>query len=248
MVEPDCPFASWDDAILLNFSKWNGINPYVCPMSDANEVARTIARHLLNIRAIRLQADHPFTWASGWKSPVYCDNRVSLSYPEIRSFISHELASSIEKNFDKPDLIAGVATAAIAQGALVADRMKLPFVYVRSSPKDHGRQNLIEGEAKPGQKTVVIEDLVSTGQSSLKAVEALRAAGCEVLGLVSVFSYGFEQAKSNFKQANCPVLSLCDYQVMLEEAVASKYIRQDEVTLLEEWRKTPETWGKQTVK
>jgi len=217
-------------------------------MSDAKNVARTIARHLLTIKAIRLQADNPFTWASGWKSPVYCDNRVSLSYPDIRSFISQELASAIEKKFGKADLIAGVATAAIAQGALVADRMKLPFVYVRSSPKDHGRQNLIEGEVKSGQKVVVIEDLVSTGQSSLKAVDALRAAGCEVLGLISVFSYGFDQAKKNFEKAGCAFISLCDYQVMLEEAVASNYIRQDEVALLEEWRKTPETWGKQTVK
>ena len=174
-------------------------------MSQRDDTAHTIAEHLLQIKAIRLQPEEPFTWASGWKSPIYCDNRIALSYPRIRTYIRQELVKAIETRFGKPEVIAGVATAAIPQGALVAEALGLPFVYVRSSPKDHGRQNLIEGELKPGQTVVVIEDLVSTGKSSLKAVEALREAGCTVKGLLAVFSYGLK-SRGEFPDRSLPVL------------------------------------------
>src|ERR1043166_9011109 len=176
---------------------------------SAKETASRITEFLLQIKAIRLQPNQPFTWASGWKSPIYCDNRLSLSHPKVRTFIRQALTKKIEEEFGKPDLIAGVATAAIPQGALVAEAMGLPFVYVRSAPKDHGMENLIEGELKPGQTVVVIEDLISTGGSSLKAVSALSEAGAKVKGMISVFSYGFKMADENFKKAKCAVFSLC---------------------------------------
>jgi len=206
------------------------------------DTASQIAEFLLQIKAIKLQPSQPFTWASGWRSPIYCDNRISLSYPSIRSAIRDALVHSIRLNAPSAELIAGVATAAIPQGALVADNMNLPFVYVRSSPKGHGRTNLIEGEVKPGQKTVVIEDLVSTGKSSLKAVEALREAGCEVLALICIFNYGFDEAEKNFREAECPVISLCTYDILLPKALDSGYISKDEIATLEAWRKAPETW------
>lgn len=208
-----------------------------------NETAAQIAEYLLQIKAIKLQPSEPFTWASGWKSPIYCDNRISLSYPDIRTFIRNALAESIDDNLGAVQAIAGVATAAIPQGALVADKMNLPFVYVRSSPKDHGRENLIEGEIIPGQKIVVIEDLVSTGKSSLKAVHALRDAGCDVLGLICVFNYGFVQAENNFAEASCPMISLCSYSDLLKKALASNYIKQEDLEALELWRQSPEKWG-----
>ena len=201
-----------------------------------------IARDLLKIQAIKLQPNHPFTWASGWKSPIYCDNRLSLSYPGIRKYITRALVKTIEKNFGIPDMIAGVATAAIPQGALVADAMQLPLVYVRSSAKDHGRQNLIEGHVTPGS-VVVIEDLVSTGMSSLKAVKALREAGCTVKGMVSVFTYGFSEAEKNFRNESCTLVSLCDYTALLREAVDAGYLKRDELQALESWRQSPQTWG-----
>jgi orotate phosphoribosyltransferase len=207
------------------------------------EVAKKIAEQLLQIKAIKLQPDKPFTWASGWKSPIYCDNRISLSYPKVRTYIRQALVNTIEKKYGRPDLIAGVATAAIAQGALVAEAMGLPFVYVRSSPKDHGRENLIEGEVSPGQTIVVIEDLISTGQSSLKAVQALRDSGCTVKGMISIFNYGFDIAAKNFEEAQCPVVSLCNYSVLLNQAVESGYIRNEEMDTLENWRKSPEIWN-----
>jgi orotate phosphoribosyltransferase len=211
-------------------------------MSVKNETALKIAEFLLQIKAIKLQPDQPFTWASGWKSPIYCDNRISLSHPKVRTFIRQALVKAIEDKFGKPDVIAGVATAAIAQGALVAEAMGLPFVYVRSSPKDHGRENLIEGEIKPGQSVVVIEDLISTGGSSIKAVNALRNADCSVKGMISVFTYGFKVAEDNFKKAQCPVVSLCDYPTLLEKAVESKYIVAKDLDLLKKWRDAPEKW------
>ncbi len=206
------------------------------------DTASQIAEFLLQIKAIKLQPSQPFTWASGWKSPIYCDNRISLSYPSIRSAIRDALVRSIRSNAPAAGLIAGVATAAIPQGALVADQMDLPFVYVRSSPKGHGRENLIEGELKRGQKTIVIEDLVSTGKSSLKAVEALREAGCEILALICIFNYGFKEAEKNFRDSDCPVISLCTYEILLQKALESGYISKDEIATLEAWRKAPEIW------
>ncbi len=206
--------------------------------------ASKIAEYLLQIKAIKLSPEKPFQWASGWISPIYCDNRVSLSYPEIRNFIKNELASQIKTQFPQVELIAGVATAGIAQGALVADVLGLPFVYVRPEPKSHGRQNQIEGEFTPGAKTVVIEDLISTGKSSLKAVDALREAHAQVLGLASIFSYGFQVAEDNFKAANCPYFSLSDYNELIQQAVKSGYVNPNLLDSLHEWRKAPDSWGR----
>lgn len=207
-----------------------------------DDTASKVAEFLLQIKAIKLQPDQPFTWASGWKSPIYCDNRIALSYPRVRTFIRQELVKLIEDKFGRPDIIAGVATAAIAQGALVAEAMGLPFVYVRSSAKDHGRQNTIEGEVQPNVSAVVIEDLVSTGGSSLKAVEELRKNGVIVKGLVSIFTYGFETAASSFKKSACPFYSLSNYDTLIKQAVTTGYIKKQDLPLLQEWRKHPETW------
>lgn len=204
--------------------------------------SKKIAELLLQIKAIKLQPENPFTWASGWKSPIYCDNRIALSHPKVRTFIRQALVTAIEENYGKPDVIAGVATAAIAQGALVAESMELPFVYVRSSPKDHGRQNLIEGELSSGQSIVVIEDLISTGKSSLKAVRSLRDADCKVKGMISIFTYGFPQAESNFNDENCPVISLCNYDTLLLQAVESNYIKSKDLDILKQWKEQPELW------
>lgn len=203
---------------------------------------RLLAEKLLRISAIKLQPENPFTWASGWNSPIYTDNRITLSYPDIRNFIKVELCRVILENFDMPDAIAGVATGAIAQGALVADTLGLPYVYVRSTPKDHGLENLIEGNLKPGQKVVVIEDLISTGGSSLKAVEAVRAAGCEVIGMAAIFTYGFPVAQERFKAANVTLHTLSNYNSMLEAALQTNYIRECDVETLKEWRKDPANW------
>ena len=209
-------------------------------------VSKKIAEQLLQIKAIKLQPEKPFTWASGWKSPIYCDNRISLSYPKVRTYMRQELVSSIEKNYGKPDVIAAVATAAIAQGALVAEAMGLPFVYVRATAKEHGRKNLIEGEIRNDQSVVVIEDLISTGQSSLKAVESLREAGFNVKGMISIFTYGFELSKQNFEDVQCPLTSLCSYDDLLSQALESGYIKENELELLREWRAAPESWGQQS--
>jgi orotate phosphoribosyltransferase len=206
------------------------------------DIDRQVAALLLQSKAIILEPAKPFTWASGWRSPIYCDNRVTLSFPEIRDFIKEAFRTSILNNFNFPDLIAGVATGAIAQGALVADVMDLPMVYVRPSAKEHGRQNLIEGRLSPGQKVVVVEDLISTGGSSLKAVEALREAGAEVLGMVAIFSYGFELAADNFKKAGVALHTLTNYHVLIETALNSGAIQQDQVEMLQEWRKDPSQW------
>ena len=208
-----------------------------------NEItSKKIAEQLLQIKAIKLQLENPFTWASGWKSPIYCDNRIALSHPKVRTFIRQALVTAIEENYRKPDVIAAVATAAIAQGALVAEAMGLPFVYVRSSAKDHGRQNLIEGELNEGQTIVVIEDLISTGNSSLKAVESLRNAKGIVKGMISIFTYGFPLAIDNFNQHNCPCISLCDYDTLLEQAVASNFIKAKDLDILKQWKEQPEQW------
>lgn len=207
------------------------------------KVDRLLAEKLLKISAIILQLDNPFTWASGWNSPIYTDNRKTLSYPEIRSFIKVELTRLIMESFKDVDVIAGVATGAIAQGALVADLLGVPYVYVRSTPKDHGLENLIEGNLKPGQKVVVIEDLISTGKSSLKAVEAVRAAGAEVAGMVALFTYGFPLAEENFKEAGVKLVTLSNYNAMIEAALATGYIQESDVDTLKEWRKDPANWA-----
>lgn len=213
-------------------------------MIRKDEASVKIAQFLLQIKAIKLQPSEPFTWASGWKSPIYCDNRIALSYPKIRTYIRQQLAKSIEENYGKPEVIAGVATAAIAQGVLTAEALGLPFVYVRSSAKEHGRANQIEGEIKPGQKVIVIEDLISTGQSSLKAVEALRNAGCDVKGMAAIFTYGFSIAEENFKKADCPLITLSNYDTLIHIAAEGGYITEKEITTLKDWRKYPESWGK----
>lgn len=206
------------------------------------EIDRQIAKLLLTSKAVILEPEKPFTWASGWQSPIYCDNRVTLSYPEIRDYIKEAFKTSIENHFEGPDLIAGVATGAIAQGALVADLMDLPFVYVRPSAKGHGRQNLIEGRMHKGQKVVVVEDLISTGGSSLKAVEALREAGAEVLGMVAIFSYGFELAAENFRKAGVDLVTLTNYHILIESALEAGSVQQDQLELLKRWREDPSQW------
>jgi len=206
------------------------------------KTADKVATMLLQIEAIKLNTQKPFTWASGWKSPIYCDNRLSLSYPEIRNAIKAGLVHAIKENYAAVEAIAGVATAGIAQGALVADAMNLPFAYVRPKPKDHGMENLIEGRITKGQKVVVIEDLISTGGSSLKAVQALRDAGADVLGMVSIFTYGFDIAMNNFYQDNVSLVSLSDYNYLLSCALDQKYITEAELASLKAWRYDPSKW------
>ena len=208
------------------------------------ETARNIAEKLLNIQAIKLSVENPFTWASGWKSPIYCDNRLSLSFPEIRSYIKDCLTAVIKSSFTDVKAIAGVATAGIPQGALVADSLDLPFIYVRSKPKGHGMENMIEGKITPNQKVVVIEDLVSTGGSSLKAIEALRSNEFDVLGMVSIFTYGFEIAEENFKKAGVKFISLSSYNDLISEALFLKYITEEQIESLEKWREDPGNWGR----
>ena len=207
------------------------------------ELEKLIAEKLLKIKAIKVQPSNPFTWASGWKSPIYCDNRKTLSYPEIRTLIKIELARLVREKYDDVDVIAGVATGAIAQGAMVAEELGLPFVYVRSSPKDHGLENLIEGDLKPGQKVVVIEDLISTGGSSLKAVEALTKDGCEVIGMLAIFTYGFPVASEKFKEAKVELTTLSNYEAVLQHMLESKQIGKLEMETLQEWRKNPSEWN-----
>lgn len=206
------------------------------------DAAHKVAEFLLQIKAIKLQPDQPFTWASGWKSPIYCDNRKTLSYPQIRTYIRQQYVNLINEQFAKPDVIAGVATGGIAQGALIAQDMGLPFVYVRSEAKKHGLTNMVEGVVEKGQSVVVIEDLISTGGSSIKAVEALREQGCKVKGMVAIFTYGFDEAVENLKNANCPTTTLCDYTTLVEVALKHKYISENDLVSLKEWRESPSTW------
>ncbi|MBL7856832.1 MAG: orotate phosphoribosyltransferase [Cyclobacteriaceae bacterium] len=208
------------------------------------ESASKVASMLLHIQAIKLNTEKPFIWSSGWKSPIYCDNRLSLSYPEIRNTIREGLVDAIRENFFTAESIAGVATAGIAQGALVADALNLPFLYVRPKPKDHGMENLIEGKVVKGQKVVVVEDLVSTGGSSLKATQALREAGFQVLGMVSIFNYGFDIASRNFYESDVSLISLSDYNHLLKFALEEKYITEDQVASLKAWRVDPSNWKK----
>jgi orotate phosphoribosyltransferase len=211
-------------------------------MSEMKKIERIVASKLLKIKAVKLQPSNPFTWASGWKSPIYCDNRKTLSYPELRNFIKLELARLIREKYDQVDAIAGVATGAIAQGAMVAEELGLPFVYVRSSPKDHGLENLIEGDLKPRMKVVVIEDLISTGGSSLKAVEAIRRDGSEVIGMLAIFTYGLPEAEEAFKKAKVELTALSNYDAVLETALATDYIHESELKALQKWRVSPSTW------
>jgi orotate phosphoribosyltransferase len=204
---------------------------------------RVVAEKLLKIKAVKLQPANPFTWASGWKSPIYCDNRKMLSYPETRTFIKLELARVIAEKYEHANAIAGVATGAIAQGALVADLLGLPFVYIRATPKDHGLENLIEGELKAGSKVVVLEDLVSTGLSCLKAVDAVRNFGCEVIGMVAIFTHGFPVAEEKFKAAKVPLTTLSNYDAVIEEALRTDYITPSDIETLQEWRKEPSNWN-----
>lgn len=208
-----------------------------------DESALKIAEFLLQIKAIKLQPNKPFTWASGWKSPIYCDNRVTLSYPKVRTYIRQEFVKAITEKFGKPDVIAGVATGGIAQGALVAQELGLPFVYIRSEAKKHGMTNMIEGVVEKGQSVVVIEDLISTGGSSLKAVEALRQEGCEVKGMAAIFTYNFKTANDNFKKAKCKLISLSDYEILIKQALQSNYVTEKDLKSLKEWRENPSEWG-----
>ncbi|MBO4802220.1 MAG: orotate phosphoribosyltransferase [Bacteroidaceae bacterium] len=208
-----------------------------------DHLKKIFAAKLLKVKAIKLQPTNPFTWASGWKSPFYCDNRKTLSYPELRSFVKVEIARLVMENFPGVEAVAGVATGAIPQGALVADLLALPFVYVRSKPKDHGLENLIEGELRPGMKVVVIEDLISTGGSSLKAVEAIRQNGCEVVGMVAAYTYGFSVAEKAFKEAGVKLLTLTNYEAVVAEALATGYIKESDVELLNDWRRDPAHWN-----
>ena len=209
------------------------------------ELSKNCARHLLNIKAVKLNPSQPFTWASGLKSPIYCDNRKTLSYPKVRTAIRDGLMTMVKIYYPDAEVIAGVATGAIAQGALVAELLDLPFVYVRSEEKKHGLTNIVEGVVEAGQKVVVIEDLVSTGQSSLKAVQALRDMGCEVLGMVAIFTYNFPIAQQRFEEANVSLHTLTDYNILVEEAVNENYVKPSEMETLNQWRKDPAAWAEQ---
>ncbi len=205
-------------------------------------VEKILAEKLLNIKAIKLQPENPFTWASGWKSPFYCDNRKTLSFVDLRNFVKLELSRIVMERFPQADAVAGVATGAIAQGALVADELGLPFAYVRSKPKDHGMENLIEGELPAGARVVVIEDLISTGGSSLKAVEALRKAGFEVVGMVASYTYGFPVAIEAFEKAGVELVTLTNYEAVVEVANEIGYIRPEDIAVLNVWRANPSEW------
>ncbi|MDT0608397.1 orotate phosphoribosyltransferase [Croceitalea rosinachiae] len=209
---------------------------------DKNSANKT-AELLLQINAIKLNPENPFTWASGWKSPIYCDNRIILSYPAIRNFIREEMAKQVETLYGKPDIIAGVATGAIGIGVLVAEAMGLPFIYVRPEPKSHGRKNQIEGQFKSGQNVVVIEDLISTGKSSLNAVNALLDVGADIKGMLAIFTYGFDIAQQNFKNANVKLNTLSDYEHLINQASTTNYIKEELVQTLLQWREAPEQWN-----
>lgn len=212
-------------------------------MQQYDITAAKIAEYLLEINAIKLSPDAPFTWTSGWKSPIYSDNRLSLSFPEARTFIKQQLGKLIQDKFPGAEAIVGVATAGIAPGALVADEINLPFGYIRSEAKKHGMGKQVEGDIRPGQKIVVVEDLVSTGKSSLQAVQNLKEYGCEVLGMVSIFTYGFDIATEVFANENCPYYSLSNYNVLIDVAAAKGIVKPEQVAVLNEWRQSPSTWG-----
>ena len=209
------------------------------------DIKNQFAKKLMDIKAIKLQPNEPFTWASGWKSPIYTDNRKTLSYPQLRSFVKLELCHAIQEHFPEAEAVAGVATGAIAQGALVAEELGLPYCYVRPKPKDHGMGNQVEGQLEQGAKVVVVEDLISTGGSSLKAVEALRQYGVEVIGMVASFTYGFPVAEEAFREAGVELITLSNYEAVVEEAAKTGYIAEADKAVLAEWRKSPSTWKQQ---
>ena len=210
---------------------------------DSKESALKVAEFLLKIKAVELKPDQPFTWASGLKSPIYCDNRKTLSYPQIRTFLRQQFVQTIEQHYGKPDVIAGVATGGIALGALVAQEMGLPFIYVRSEAKKHGLGNQVEGVLESGQSVVVVEDLISTGGSSLNAVAALRDSGAKVKGMVAIFTYGFDKAKENFKIAKCKLHTLTDYDTLVKQALVENYVNDKQLSELKRWRQQPDVWG-----
>jgi orotate phosphoribosyltransferase len=212
-------------------------------MFNYSEAEQQVAEFLLQIKAIKLQPNNPFTWASGWKSPIYCDNRITLSHPTARTYIRQQLTQLIQEKFGAVGCIAGVATAGIPQGVLVAQELGLPFIYVRSKPKEHGRGNMIEGDVVTGKRVVVIEDLISTGKSSLQAVEALRDAGYEVAGLAAIFTYEFDLATDNFNEAKCPFVTLSNYTALIKYAEQNQYITPEDTSLLKQWRENPSVWG-----
>jgi orotate phosphoribosyltransferase len=207
-----------------------------------NDRALKVAEFLLQIKAIKLQPNDPFTWASGIKSPIYCDNRISLSFPAVRTYLRQAYCDAILEKFGKPDVIAGVATGGIAQGALIAQELGLPFIYVRSEAKSHGMGNLIEGHYEKGQKVVVIEDLISTGKSSIQAIQSLKEAELEILGLVAIFTYGFPEADTNFNVIECPYITLSDYDTLIQEAIRQKYVEASDVDQLLMWKSNPRMW------
>ena len=209
-----------------------------------DEVAKQVAASLLEVAAVKLNPENPFQWASGWKSPIYCDNRLTLSFPKVRSYIAQQLSEAVKANFTGVDAIAGVATAGIPQGVLIAELLGLPFIYVRDKAKGHGMTNQIEGKLTPGQKVVVVEDLVSTGGSSLKAVDALKSAGAEVLGMVAIFTYGFPVADDNFKNANVSLVCLSNYDALIPQAIEMGYVKSTELKSLQAWRGNPAEWKK----
>ena len=236
-------FSFFDEDVIIigeSFTK----TLYICTMILNKDTAKKTAELLLQIKAIKLSPSDPFQWASGWNSPIYCDNRVTLSYPPVRVFLKEEMAKITELQYGKPDVIAGVATGAIAIGILVAQELGVPFVYVRPEAKKHGRKNQIEGHLESGQNVVVIEDLISTGKSSLNAVEALKEAGAVVKGMVAIFSYGFDIADENFKEKNVSLTTLSNYDNLLEQALDSSYISEKELTTLQEWKANPSEWNK----
>ncbi len=212
-------------------------------MSMESSTAQQVAEYLLQIKAIKLKPENPFTWASGWQSPIYCDNRITLSYPKIRKFLCNSMAQKIKTRYSEVKAIAGVATGAIGIGMLVADALDLPFMYVRPAPKKHGRQNQIEGHFDPTAPTVVVEDLISTGKSSLQAVEALRKENINVLGMVSLFSYEFDVAAQNMQEANIELTTLSGYNALIDTAIATNYIAPEQEEVLKKWRKAPELWA-----
>jgi len=216
---------------------------YICNMIMNKDTAKKTAELLMQIKAIKLNPSKPFIWASGWKSPIYCDNRLTLSYPSVRVYLKEEITKIVELQYGKPDVIAGVATGAIAIGVLVAQQLGVPFVYVRPEPKKHGRQNQIEGHLEKGQNVVVIEDLISTGNSSLLAVEALKDAGAVIKGMVAIFTYGFDVATKNFEDKNVHLVTLSNYQFLLEQALDSNYINESELVTLKEWSANPSDWN-----
>ncbi|MFA6515853.1 MAG: orotate phosphoribosyltransferase [Bacteroidia bacterium] len=217
---------------------------YICLMHSTETTAAKIAEYLLQINAIKLSPEQPFTWTSGWKSPIYSDNRLSLSFPEVRKFIKQALGKAIQTQFPESQAVIGVATAGIAPGVLAADEIGLPFGYVRSEAKKHGMGKQIEGAIIPGQKVVVVEDLVSTGKSSLQAVESLRTYGCEVVGMVSIFTYGFDASVKAFEEAKCPMFSLCDYHTLIQVAIEKGIVQAGQLEVLSQWRQMPDSWGK----